>query len=265
MALAATLSHAQARLAGTNDVTLQGTVETLRPDHRLCQPGERVAAGTAALALTATRAGRPRPTLTVALADAATGAPIAAGSAAWSGETATARLRPPLARERAVRVCLMLRGGGAGARTTLFGGPAGDAPSATDDGERLGGRVRFDYARAGTESWWSLAPTVAGRIGRRGHAWPGSPGRAARRAPDPGLDRGRLVAARAHALNGRAAAWLFCALVALLNAVACSLLTPAFQVPDEQSHYAYTEYLAEHGRPPTPSQSTATPAHRPPR
>jgi 4-amino-4-deoxy-L-arabinose transferase-like glycosyltransferase len=46
-----------------------------------------------------------------------------------------------------------------------------------------------------------------------------------------------------------AAAWV-CALVALLNATAWSLLTPAFQVPDEQSHYAYTEYLVQHGRPP---------------
>jgi 4-amino-4-deoxy-L-arabinose transferase-like glycosyltransferase len=48
-----------------------------------------------------------------------------------------------------------------------------------------------------------------------------------------------------------AAAWA-CALVAFLNAAAWSIVTPAFQVPDEQSHYAYTEYLSEHGRPPTP-------------
>jgi 4-amino-4-deoxy-L-arabinose transferase-like glycosyltransferase len=53
-----------------------------------------------------------------------------------------------------------------------------------------------------------------------------------------------------------AAAWL-CALVALLNATAWSIVVPAFQVPDEQSHYAYTEYLAQHGRPPVPQPSDA--------
>jgi 4-amino-4-deoxy-L-arabinose transferase-like glycosyltransferase len=50
------------------------------------------------------------------------------------------------------------------------------------------------------------------------------------------------------------AAWL-CALVAVLNAVAWSLIVPAFQVPDEQSHFAYAEYLAQHGRPPIPQPS----------
>lgn len=43
---------------------------------------------------------------------------------------------------------------------------------------------------------------------------------------------------------------LVCALVAALNAGAWAILVPALQVPDEQSHYAYTEYLVQHGRPP---------------
>ncbi|HZV74334.1 MAG TPA: DUF2142 domain-containing protein [Conexibacter sp.] len=45
------------------------------------------------------------------------------------------------------------------------------------------------------------------------------------------------------------AAWV-CALVGVLNATAWAIVVPAFQVPDEQSHYAYTEYLVQHGRPP---------------
>ena len=47
-----------------------------------------------------------------------------------------------------------------------------------------------------------------------------------------------------------AAAWA-CALVAVLNCVAWSLITPAFQVPDEPDHYAYVEQLATAGRPPS--------------
>jgi len=46
-----------------------------------------------------------------------------------------------------------------------------------------------------------------------------------------------------------AAAWV-CAAVGALNCVAWSLITPAFQVPDEPDHYAYVEQLATAGRPP---------------
>jgi 4-amino-4-deoxy-L-arabinose transferase-like glycosyltransferase len=40
------------------------------------------------------------------------------------------------------------------------------------------------------------------------------------------------------------AAWI-CALVALINAVCWSLITPPFQVPDEPDHFAYVQQLAE--------------------
>ncbi|MFI5004286.1 MAG: DUF2142 domain-containing protein [Solirubrobacterales bacterium] len=43
-----------------------------------------------------------------------------------------------------------------------------------------------------------------------------------------------------------AAAWI-CALVAFLNAAAWSLITPPFQVPDEPSHFAYVQDMAEEG------------------
>lgn len=42
------------------------------------------------------------------------------------------------------------------------------------------------------------------------------------------------------------AAWL-CVGVALLNGLAWSLMTPSFHVPDEISHFAYVQYLAETG------------------
>jgi len=42
------------------------------------------------------------------------------------------------------------------------------------------------------------------------------------------------------------AAWI-CALVACLNAVCWSIVTPAFQAPDEPDHFAYVKQLAETG------------------
>lgn len=44
-------------------------------------------------------------------------------------------------------------------------------------------------------------------------------------------------------------AWL-CLAVALLNGLAWSIVTPPFHVPDEMSHVAYVQYLAEAGEPP---------------
>ncbi len=61
------------------------------------------------------------------------------------------------------------------------------------------------------------------------------------------------IRARAR-LRGRLprTAWI-CALVACLNAVCWSIVTPPFEVPDEPSHFAYVKQLAETGRLPTSS------------
>ena len=47
-------------------------------------------------------------------------------------------------------------------------------------------------------------------------------------------------------------AWA-CAAVALLNGLAWSLITPPFEVPDENAHYAYVQQLAERGKLPRPA------------
>jgi hypothetical protein len=46
------------------------------------------------------------------------------------------------------------------------------------------------------------------------------------------------------------AAWV-CFWVALLNGIAWGLITPLFEVPDEPGHVAYTQRIAETGKPPT--------------
>jgi 4-amino-4-deoxy-L-arabinose transferase-like glycosyltransferase len=55
------------------------------------------------------------------------------------------------------------------------------------------------------------------------------------------------------------AAWA-CALVAFLNAACWSLITPPFQAPDEPSHFAYVEELAEAGRLPSSNLERFSPA-----
>ena len=53
------------------------------------------------------------------------------------------------------------------------------------------------------------------------------------------------------------AAWI-CGLIACLNAICWSLVTPAFQVPDEPSHFAYVKQLAETGELPTSSSQVTS-------
>lgn len=64
-------------------------------------------------------------------------------------------------------------------------------------------------------------------------------------APHSHVSRLRTAAGARLARVPRAA-WA-CALVALLNGLAWSLIVPPFQVPDENAHYAYVQQLAEAG------------------
>jgi hypothetical protein len=70
-------------------------------------------------------------------------------------------------------------------------------------------------------------------------------------------------AARSFAIVRRApaAAWM-CALIALLNACAWSIITPPFQGRDEVDHFAYVAQLAEVGTPPEGEHSIYSPAER---
>jgi 4-amino-4-deoxy-L-arabinose transferase-like glycosyltransferase len=71
----------------------------------------------------------------------------------------------------------------------------------------------------------------------------------------------RLIAQRlaTHARALPRNAWI-CAAIAILNAVVWSLVTPAFQVPDEPSHFAYVQDLAETGTLPSSPVESFSPA-----
>lgn len=171
--LAVALSHAEVRRTNTNDVIVRGVVGTLSADHRVCQDGERVPAGTAAIGLSAQSSGQAPGTLALELLDLATKARVAGGAAlAGSEGTTTVPLRPRIARERAVRVCLQLRQPASGAAVELYGSPAGRTTSAMEGSQALGGRLHLDYLGGAATSWWSFAPTVARRIAY-GHALSG--------------------------------------------------------------------------------------------
>jgi hypothetical protein len=134
------------------------------------------------------------------------------------------------------------------------------------------GQLRLEYLRSGHTSWWSLAHSVARRMGL-GHAPAGTwivlllvglaivivtlaswlAFRELTGGRQGAVETGRMARRLPGVLRRiPRAAWI-CALIACLNAICWSLITPPFQAPDEPSHFAYAQQLAETGTLPTGS------------
>jgi hypothetical protein len=267
--LATALSHAARPRAGTNGVWPQFPVGALGGGQRVCQDGELLPAGAAAiqLVLQPTRAVGPRVAVTLSRG----GRVLQRTSvlvAAREGTTATAPLRPRAQDLDGVQVCVAVAGGG---QVGLVGGPTPPGSGElTANGQGTGASIPITYVEAGTASWWSRASRVMDRLalgrgdwGGRWVAWLtlalllGVVALTAlvlvRGLVAPGVEGGEGGRGgsgwRARLRGVPSLAWAIAA-VAVLNAVAWSLITPAFQVPDEQTHAAYAQQLAETGRPP---------------
>jgi hypothetical protein len=248
--LATALSHAAAPRAGTNGVWPQMPLGALGPGQRICQDGELLPAGAAALQVPLQSAQRVGPRLAVTLTRG--GRAIERTSLLVRlGEVNAAPLRPRAQDLDGVRVCLAVAGRG---QVGLIGGPTpAGVGELTVDGRPTGSSLPFTYVERGAASWWSRAATVADRMalgrGDWGGAWiPWAAGAlllGALALTVLALVRGVIAPAG----RQRSTAALVTA-VAVLNALAWSLITPAFQVPDEQTHAAYAQQLGEAGRPP---------------
>jgi hypothetical protein len=267
LGLGAALSHREQRRAGTNAVVPAENQGGDLAGARLCQRDELVPAGTAALQLLVATAATPGPVGSVVLRK--DGRVLDRGTFATGAQEST--VTAPIARTTRdldrVEVCMTL---GTGAPVVAI---VGERPARVG-AVRIGGRLMpnlampITYLRSGSESWWSYAATVVARMGRGRGDWGGR--------WVVGLTAVLLLAALALVVRAilrtlvadgavepaRAPggswlrrvpplAWTIAA-VAVLNAVAWSLITPAFEVPDEQTHVAYAQLIGERGRLPGP-------------
>jgi hypothetical protein len=252
--IGATLARSQPRRSGSNGVQPTAVVATAPGGQALCQHGATLPAGTTSLhaQLTPLEAATGPAVVVTARHGAAVldRVPVAAG---WRGIELVVRIARAARDVAGVDVCLSVarRGGVVGAIGDL---PAPGAGALTLDGRPVGGALRIDWYRPGSESWWAFAGTVMTRIGREHGGW-GGPWVAW-----IALTLVLAAAALALALAWRAltrdgavprARWLVAA-VATMNAAAWSLVTPVFLVPDEVSHVAYVQRVAETGTPPVP-------------
>jgi hypothetical protein len=248
------LSRTAPRRTGTNGVWISEDVAALAVPARAnaCQGGELLPAGTGTLRIPVMRSASS--TATVSL---------------WRGgrlldrvaahvDTRAQLLRASIPRTSRdlghVRVCVAFPAGG-----VLFqGATVPDAQHVRIGDGAANSSMAIDYLKPGRQSWWDDAPTVAARIGLGRGDWGG------------GWSVGLLGALVAASLGlagwvvlrtvvfdgrtGRTAAAIMA--IAVLNAAAWSIITPAFQAPDEAGHIAYVQSIGETGRPPADPRAT---------
>jgi hypothetical protein len=147
-AIVFTLTQSVPRAAGSNHIPeIEEAAKFGKTGGRHCQTGETIPGDAVALRLLVGTYGRPAPEMRVT-------------ARRRGGETFMTGERPAGGREgrleisvvpvpqtvTGVRICIQVRGG----RTVLYG---------------AAGRVRLEWMRASSESWFALVPTVAHRFG----------------------------------------------------------------------------------------------------
>lgn len=262
-AVAVTLARAPLVVAGTNSITTDILIAETRGNISACQGGEVVPGGTTAVRVWI--GGNIQPTVRTQIL---AGSQVIARGSHLGGELGS-NVTIPVARvPRTIAnatICFAL--GEALESVQLVG----------ETGSRR--RLRIEYMRPGPRSWWSLAPSVARSLGL-GRAPSGSfvalipiallaaaifltASMIVKRLGDGVRDGvGPITAPPTLRRNLQTnlrrvpgTAW-GCACVAALSAASWSIVTPPFEAPDEPSHFAYTEILAETGRLPRASEST---------
>jgi hypothetical protein len=161
LAAAAVLSRAPLSVLRANyAITHTELVRTTEPAYA-CQTHEVLPSGTSAIRLGLTTVLGPRVVVSV-LVD---GRPVTEGSHSpgWEGASVTVPVRPLNRRLAGAEVCVHL---------SLLNGPVAMlgwhtplAVAAVGGGKHLPGRMHIEYLHTGRQSWWSMATSVAHRLG----------------------------------------------------------------------------------------------------
>jgi hypothetical protein len=147
LAIALTLARSEPRSAGANQVAELEEVVNLDGARRHCQDGEIVPGDAASVRLLLGTHAGPSPELRLTVREG--GQLVTSGRRPAGGPKGRVEIpvRPVGETTGPVTLCIVAGGGGS---TVLYG---------------LAGRVRLEWMRAGSESWFELLPVVAHRFG----------------------------------------------------------------------------------------------------
>jgi hypothetical protein len=259
-----TLSRSPPVVAATNSVAPTSFVATTNGDSSFCQGGEQLPRATVAIRLWVNTNISPAVQATV-MSDSRV---IARGEQQPGRLTSVIAIPiAPLPRALSgASVCFKF--GPAVEPVRLLGGSVPHRRA----GEPAA-KIAVEYLRAGDTTWWASALSVARRIGlgrAPSGSWVallpavlmaiaallmvrlvlqqlgGAPSAPVRSAVHECMGVHQRIPAPA----------LLCAVIACLSAISWSILTPPFQVPDEPSHFAYAQQLAETGSLPTSNEAS---------
>jgi hypothetical protein len=264
LALSIVLSGSPDNLARSNAVPVESRFAYTEGPATVCQGHESPPQDTSAVRISLEATVGPQLTVKV-LAGTHLLTSGARGSG-WTGSSVTVPVKPLAHAASNTTICF--DADRSRLRVYILGQLTDQALAASTVGGRpLPGRINVEYLQDGRASWWSMVLSVARRMGL-GRAIAGTwisllallimlaltlivcwrivRDASARPWASTGQTEPSLrTVGILHRVPG--AAWT-CVLVACLNAVCWSIITPPFEVPDETSHFAYVQQLAENGR-----------------
>lgn len=162
LAVALVMRDEAPRTAGTNLVTGTGFPIDVPAGGELCQDLELVAGDTGSMLVNVLKVDGESPLAVRIVKD--DGALLARGDVAggYAPGPLSVALTPGVERATSSRVCIENRG------DAVVGFGSSSTPqeqAARIDGGVQAGRIRIEYIRPGSESWWALLPTIAHRFG----------------------------------------------------------------------------------------------------
>jgi hypothetical protein len=147
----------------SNYVTVTQELGLLREHTTVCQSGERLPAGTAAIRVSMGAIAHVGPSVSATVSHQ--GRIVASGhhDGGWVSGSLTVPLRPPVEKPADAKICLVP--GRIGMPVELIGNMAPRNLATTVNGTPLSGRMRVEYLTRGHRSWLSMARHVARRLG----------------------------------------------------------------------------------------------------
>ncbi len=162
IAIGVTLTRSPPTVAWSDSTPLNGAIAQTKTSARACQGDETLPPGASAVRLSLFAVYGPR--LSVAVLSGGRVLTSGVRDAGWTGEVVTVPVRPVRHGASHVKLCFAL--GRTDELVAIAGAPASPALAmTTGDGHRLPGRMRIEFVRPGRRSWWSLASSVARRMG----------------------------------------------------------------------------------------------------